>query len=114
LLTLDDLDRRTRAAQHARQIRDQITKDLGGHDHLSTLQLIVADTTAVLACQLADLKIRWLKGEPVDPTTVATIVNTFNRSASMLGLDRQARDVAPSLSQYLDSVRLPHPMATES
>ncbi len=101
LLTLDDLDRRTRAARVARETRDAITEDLGGADRLSTLQTIMADNTAVLSCMIADLRTRWLRGEPIDPTVLATVVNTFNRSAAQLGITRLPRDVAPDLRSYL-------------
>jgi hypothetical protein len=62
----------------------------------------MADNAAVLACQLADLKARWLMGQNVDLANLVTIVNAYNRSAMALGLDRQARDVAPDLRRYLD------------
>src|SRR5437762_12925757 len=66
LLSLADLDGRTRAAQLARETRDRVCEDLGGADRLSTLQAIMADNVAVSAAMLTDMKIRWLKGEDID------------------------------------------------
>jgi hypothetical protein len=107
LLTLEDLDRRTRSAQFACETRDAICADIGGADRLSTLQTILADNVAVMTAMLADLKVRWLKGDDVDVMAIATLTNTFNRSAAMLGIQRQARDVVPDLRTYLDTVQKP-------
>jgi hypothetical protein len=105
LLTIEDLDRRTRAAQHARDLRDGIHADLGGADRLSTLQTILVDSAAVIAVMLGDLKTRWLAGHDIDVGTVSTLQNTLNRTGAMLGLERLARDT-PDLRAYLSSVRM--------
>lgn len=101
LLTLDDLDKRTTAARVACQTRDQVCADLGGADRLTTLELIQVDSVSVTAAMLADLRTRWLKGEEVDIGVVATLQNAFNRTAASLGFKRRARDVSPTLSEYL-------------
>ncbi len=98
LLSLDDLDKRTRAAQFARETRDAICSDLGGD--LSTLQSILVDNLAATACMLSDLRVRWLRGEDIDVGVVSTLSNTFNRGAQMLGLARQPKD-AQDLTSYL-------------
>lgn len=101
LLTLDDLDKRTRAAQFAHETRDRVCEDLGGADGLSTLEAIMADNVAVTAAMLMDAKVRWLRGEDVDVAAVATLTNTFNRTAGALGIKRRAREVAPDLRTYI-------------
>lgn len=113
LLTLEDLDRRTRAAQFARETRDNICSDIGGADRLSTLQCVLADSAAVMTAMLADLKIRWLQGENVDVGTIATLQNVFNRTAMMLGIEREPRD-APDLRSYLYTELPPSTEATRS
>jgi hypothetical protein len=100
LLSIQDIDQRTHAARNAKQIRAAVIADLGGEEVLSTLQAIMADNAAVLACQLADLKVRWLRGDEIDPAVVATITNVFNRTAAQLGINRQPRDVQ-DLRSYL-------------
>ena len=107
LLTLADLDRRTRAAQHAEDTRNAIVADLGGEDRLSTLELLQVENAALDAAVLRDLQVRWLRGEPVEVTQMATIENTFNRTAAAVGTKRRARDVTPSVDAYLASVREP-------
>ncbi|MCT8974938.1 hypothetical protein MUB46_24050, partial [Microbaculum sp. A6E488] len=43
LLSIEDLDGRTRASRHCQQIRDEILNDLGGADQLSTLERRAAE-----------------------------------------------------------------------
>ena len=100
LLTFTDLDRRTRAAQHAQEVRASIIADLGGEGRLSTLELLQAENAAVDAAVLRDMQCRWLKGEPVPVSEMATIENTFNRTAAAVGTKRRARDVTPDITTY--------------
>jgi hypothetical protein len=103
LLSLRSLDKRTAASRSARETRDRICADLGGEGELSTLQTALVDAAAVTAVMLADLRLRWLRGEDtIEVTAIATLQNTFNRTAAMLGLNRQARDLVPDLRRYLD------------
>jgi hypothetical protein len=49
------------------------------------------------------MQVRWLKGEPVAVTEMATIENTFNRTAAAVGTKRRAKDVTPSLAAYVEA-----------
>ncbi|GEC15266.1 hypothetical protein [Nitrobacter winogradskyi] len=100
LLTLEDLDGRTRAAQQVRETRAAVMEDLGGEDRLSTLERLAADNVALVAAMIADTGARWLQGEQLDPSAIATLQNTFNRTAQILGWQRRARDVTPDLKAY--------------
>ena len=95
LLSVDDLDGRTKAAQRARETQDDVLADLGGVENLSTLERLAASHVSVADAMVTDLGVRWLRGDPVDPTAFATLVNTFNRSAAALGWTRRAKDVTP-------------------
>jgi hypothetical protein len=97
LLTLDDLDGRTRAAQHVRDTRQDVMSDLGGEARLSTLERAAVDHVSLLDAMAKDAAARWLQGEPIDPSIVSTLVNTFNRSASALGWHRRTKDVTPDV-----------------
>jgi hypothetical protein len=101
LLSLADLDSRTRAARIVAETRTHILEDLGGADRLSTIQLSLAEHLALNEAMLRDMAVRWLKGEHIEPTQVVTIQNTYNRTAAMLGIERQARDIAPDLASCL-------------
>jgi len=101
LLTLDDLDDRTRAAQVVREMRAEIIADLGGETTLSTLERSAIDHVALTAAMIRDVGVRWLKGDEVDPAAVATLVNAYNRTAAILGWQRRAKDITPNLKDYV-------------
>ena len=87
------IDTRTLWGRRDREIYNAIISDLGGADRLSELEHQVV-RRAVGLTQLAE-------GKPVDIAASATLINVFNRTASLLGLKRRARDVTPHLEDYL-------------
>ena len=101
LLTLDDLDGRTRAAQHVKESRIEVATDLGGLDRLSALERAAVDHVSLLDAMVKDASARWLQGEPVEVSSIATLVNAFNRSATVLGWQRRTKDVTPDLERYV-------------
>jgi hypothetical protein len=101
LLSMTDLDNRTRAYQVAQETKAAIIADLGGRDRLSTLELLQIENVSVDAAVLRDMQVRWLKGDKVLPTEIATMENVFNRTAAALGTQRRAKDATPTLDQVL-------------
>ena len=95
LYGLDDLDGRTKAYQYVHETIADITADLGGADHLSTLKSTNIEHTAMLAAMFRDAAVRWLQGDDLDPAAIATLQNTFKRSADALGWQRRQRDITP-------------------
>jgi len=100
LVTMADLDNRTKAAQVASSTKAAIVADLGGADRLSTLELIMAENAALTAVVLRDLHVRWLKGEEVVMAEVSTLTNTFNRTAAALATERKPKDTL-TIEAYL-------------
>lgn len=106
LLSLDDLDGRTHAAQFVRDTREAIIRDIAGDEaQLSTLERVAVDNVALTAAMIRDAGVKWLQGEAIDPAAVATLINMYNRTATALGWQRRARDVTPDLGTYLASKR---------
>jgi hypothetical protein len=103
LLTIGDLDGRTRAAQMVSKTISAIASDLGGNEHLSTGEHQIIKRAALTGAMLEDMAARWLLGEPVDPALYATLSNAERRLLETVGLKRVARDVTPSLRDYLTS-----------
>lgn len=101
LLTLDDLDRRTRAYQRTQELRDGIISDLGGAEHLTILHRTLAESVAVLSAMIRDMETRFLSGQPVDLIEYTTLINARRREAQTVGLERRARDVTPDLRDYV-------------
>lgn len=102
LLTLDDLDGRTSAAQMAYALRDAIAADLGGMDSLSALKRELVNSVAIMSAIVTDANARWLRGEPVSLAEIATLSNARRRDAQLLGLERVARDIT-DLDSYIAS-----------
>ena len=102
LVSMAQIDRRTKAAQIALETKDAIIADLGGVERLSTLERLMAENAAVSAAILRDAHVRWLRGEPVPVSEIATLENTFNRTAAALGLNRRAKDVTKSIDGYIE------------
>jgi len=105
LLTLADLDGRTRAAQQVRETRQAIAADCGGEDQLSTLERIAVDNVALLDALTKDAAARWLNGEELDVSVIGTLTNSFNRTAAVLGWKRRPKDVTPDLRTYIATKR---------
>jgi hypothetical protein len=102
LLTRDQIDGRSSAAQQFDAIADGITADLGGVDQLSTVQKHLVEAFAGAALSVNDLNMKLLLGKEIDILEQSTAISTLVRVASRIGLHRVARDVT-SLGEILRS-----------
>ena len=99
LVTLEDLDRRSRAAQHAFEFRDKLLVERGGAVSLLRHQMI--NTVAVLNAMIEDGLTRWVAGQDIDHVALLSLINARRREAEMIGLDPEPRDITPSIDEYL-------------
>jgi len=67
---------------------------------------------AALAVQLEALETRLANGEAIDVAEYAQLTSTLIRGVSRLGIERQARDVTPTLSEYLAQLKASEAEAT--
>jgi hypothetical protein len=104
LITLEDLDRRCRAAQRALDLQDRLIAERGGTEHLSVLRFEMIRSVAVLSAMIEDQQARWINGEAVLPTDIATLLNARRREAELVGVDPIPRDVT-TLASYLTTAR---------
>jgi hypothetical protein len=95
VLTRDNLDGRTKAAQQFDAIASGIAEDLGGEDRLSTVAKHLVEAFAGAALHVNDLNARLLLGEKVDIVNHAQAISAMVRVASRIGIHRIARDVTP-------------------
>jgi hypothetical protein len=103
LLSRDKLDRRTLAARQFDAIASGIAADLGGEDHLTTVERHLIEGFAGAALRMHDVNARVLLGQEIDLAEHASIISSLVRIASRLGTQRRPRDLAaPSLTSYLD------------
>lgn len=105
LLTLADLDGRTRARKQADDAYAAMCSDLGGEDHLSTSRRLLAQHAAVMHAMAEDQAARFLKGEPVDVGGYATLTNSLRRLLETVGLNRVARDATPKLRNIIEGAK---------
>jgi hypothetical protein len=98
--TLPDTDGRLRIARRFRDIAAAILVDQGGAELCSeSRRQLIRRFSA--ACVLAeDLEGRLARGEEIDVERHALLC-TLTRLAQRIGIDRRAKNITPSLSEYL-------------
>lgn len=101
LLTLKDLDSRTRACKHALRLRDAIVSDLGGDANVTCAQQELAQRASVLGAMIEDQEARYLRGESVSPTEYCTLANAQRRVLADIGLERVARDITGDIREAI-------------
>ena len=102
LLTIDCLDARTAAAQAARKLIETLSSDLGGEDQLTAGERQLVTRAAMTGAIVADFEARWVAGQQVPLGDYLQAVNVQRRVLATLGcLERRAKNIGPSLDQYL-------------
>jgi hypothetical protein len=100
---LPNIDGRSVAARRIYDITSAIVTDLGGADGLSETRLSLVRRFASLATLAEEQEAKLARGEDVDVASLAHLSSTLCRLAQRIGLKRVARDVTPSLPEYLRS-----------
>jgi hypothetical protein len=101
LLTRDQLDGRTNAAKVFDRLVVDIENDLGGREQLSTIERALVEGFAGAALSLYHLNNQLARGVNIDLSQHAQAVSAMVRVASRLGISRRARNVTPTLNEYL-------------
>src|SRR5262249_41394115 len=98
---LANVDGRTAVASRYRDIATAIATDQGGADRLSETRLQLFRRFSAAACLAEQLESRLAGGEEIDIQEHSLLVSTMVPGAQGIGLDRRARNIMPSLSEYL-------------
>jgi hypothetical protein len=98
---LPDVDGRSAKARRYRDVMNQLTSDLGGDPSGGQSAIIRRASTLIVVCEQAEAEM--LAGGILDLAEFTTAANSLRRLLSDLGLERRAKDITPSLSQYLTS-----------
>jgi hypothetical protein len=101
LLTLGHLDGRTAAARRARELIEAIETDLGGGDRLSEGSRQLVQRAAVLGTFIESCEALWLGGKAVELGDYLAAINSQRRVLATIGLERRARNVTPSVAEYV-------------
>jgi hypothetical protein len=98
-----------RGSQWARRFRDVIASyasDQGGEDNLSEARRSIIRRCACLQVELERLEVRFALAsgaEPGDLDLYQRAEGNLRRLLDALGMDRQPKDITPSLSDYIAS-----------
>jgi hypothetical protein len=95
------LDGRSATARRFRDLVNAFVADMGGLDRCSEIKLGLIRRLAATTVQAEMLEARMVNGEAIDIATLCTLASTTVRISQRLGLERRARNVTPSLGQYL-------------
>lgn len=101
LLMRDQLDGRTNAAKVFDRLVTEIEADLAGRDQLSAIERALVEAFAGAAITLHHLNTKLALGQEIDVSQHAQCVGAMVRVASRLGLQRRAKDIGPTLSEYI-------------
>jgi hypothetical protein len=98
---LPGLDGRSATARRFRDLVNAFVADMGGLDRCSEIKLGLIRRLAATTVQAEMLEARMVNGEAIDIAILCTLASTTVRISQRLGLERRARNVTPSLGQYL-------------
>jgi len=93
LLTVEQLDGRTSAAKHARQLIGAFESDLGGKSEVSVAERELVRRAAVIGTILSDYETRWLLDGQISLADYLPAVNAQRRVLEAIGLKRRPRQV---------------------
>src|SRR5580765_8858967 len=98
---LPGLDGRSATARRFRDLVNAFVADMGGLDRCSEVRLGLVRRLAATTVQAEMLEARMVNGDAIDIATPCTLASTTGRLSQRLGLERRARNVTPSVTQYL-------------
>ena len=98
---LPGLDGRSATARRFRDLVNAFVADMGGIERCSEVRLGLVRRLAATTVQAEMLEARMVNGDAIDIATLCTLASTTVRLSQRLGLERRARNVTPSLGQYL-------------
>jgi hypothetical protein len=99
---LPGIDGRSVIARRYRDIVSAILVDQGGEQHCSESRLQLIRRFAAAAVLAEQMEARLANGEQIDIAEHAQLASTLVRIANRIGIDRRAKNVTPSLRDYLE------------
>ena len=98
---LPGVDGRTVIYRRFRDIASQVALDQGGLDQLSEARLQLVRRFAAAAVLAEQLEAALANGQEINVERHALLCSTLTRLAQRIGLDRRAKNITPSLREYL-------------
>ena len=100
---LPDVDGRSVVARRYRDIISAVACDLGGAEHLSETRLQLIRRFSAASVLAEQMEASLARGEQINIREYSLLVSTIVRVAQRIGIERRARNVTPSLGQYLSN-----------
>jgi hypothetical protein len=100
---LPDVDGRSVVARRYRDIIGAVVSDPGGAEHLSEARLQLIRRFSAASVLAEQIEARLARGEQINIQEYSLLVSTMVRVAQRIGIERRARNVTPSLGQYLSN-----------
>jgi hypothetical protein len=94
-------DGRSARARRFRDLVGNIVSDSGGPDRMAEARLQLIRRFSAASVLAEGLESRLVNGEQIDVGEHATLCSTLVRLAGRIGIDRRARNVTPTLQDYL-------------
>ena len=98
---LPGVDGRSLVARRYRDISSAILTDQGGADACSESRVQLIRRFAAAAVLAEQLEARLANGEDISIAEHALLCSTLVRVARQIGINRAAKDITPTLDQYL-------------
>jgi hypothetical protein len=104
-LWIDGVDGRSREARRFRDVYGDLVVHLGGSDYATEPQKHLARRAAALVVWAEMAETRLAAEGELDVQSYTTTANTLRRLLQDIGLQRVARDVTPSLDQFISDIQ---------
>ncbi len=98
---LPNVDGRSLIARRFRDIQTAIVIDQGGAEQLSEARLQLVRRFAAAAVIAEQMESRLANGEKIDIQEHALLCSTLVRCARQIGISRVAKNITPTVEQYL-------------
>jgi hypothetical protein len=96
-----EADGRTAIARRFRDLTNAIIQDSGGAHGLAEARLQLIRRFSAASCIAEAMEARLANGEEIDISAHATLCSVLVRLSTRIGINRTAREIVPTLSQYL-------------
>jgi hypothetical protein len=97
-------DGRSAVARRFRDLVTQITADQGGADQLAEARLQLIRRFSAAAVIAESMESRLANGEAININEHALLCSTLVRLSARIGINRTAREIVPTLRQYIEQV----------
>jgi hypothetical protein len=100
---LPGVDGRSHTARRFFDIVAAISSDQGGGDRLSQARLQLIRRFAAAACMAEAMEADLANGKTIDVAQHSLLSSTLVRLASRIGINRTAREIVPTVAQYIEA-----------